>query len=340
MAANVTAAAVAKCTITSNPDVAGIGVRISTYAITGLAILLDTLGDAELQAWFRRVIFHNKIGAARLREDYKELHDSFRTALGISGITMILTAVIQSGLKALSLYHAICLMFYILLIFVPFFFGCLRSPGKKGTMLIYIIASLACEGWMLYFVLNAETFGGQCNAEVWAATAQFDGRGINRNGLLGVTITLMVFSAASLGYVVFPRRTRSKWRKHWLRILADRTLLVLIWCFWIYFTVWLEQIIAKAKYVTAGEKDWTYGQMLAIATLLGPLFEFCSLIRKWYRDPGEPVEEDQREEERVAVEQAQELDEELGRAGGSAEVDVEKGHHVQTEVKRESTISE
>jgi hypothetical protein len=269
------------------------------------------------------VVFSSKIGATRLRDDYKALHDSFRTALGISGITMIMTAIIQSGLNALSLFHAICLMFYILLIFVPFFFGCLRSPGKKGTMLIYIIASLACEGWMLYFVLNAETFGGQCNAEVWAATAQFDGHGINRSGLFGVTVTLMVFSIAALGYVVFPTRTKRKWRKHWVRTLLDRTLLVLIWCFWAYFTVWLEDIIKKSN-VTAGEGEWTFGQMLAIATLLGPLFECCSLIRKWYRDPGEPAVEDQMDLEEAAEDMAERHDEELGRPSGSAGNELEK----------------
>jgi hypothetical protein len=250
---------------------------------------------------------------------------------------MIMTAIIESGLNALSLYHAICLMFYILLIFVPFYFGCLRNPGKKGTMLIYIIASLACEGWMLYFVLNAQTFGGECNAQVWQATAQFDGRGINHSGLLGVTVVLMVFSVATLGYVVFPKQKRPRRlekNKHWLRTVSDRTLLVLIWCFWIYFTVWLEQIIAKAKnYVTSGEEQWTFGQMLAIATLLGPLFEFCSLMRKWWYSPGDPELEDKKLEEAAAVELANRLDEELGRPRGctcacecgTGGIDLEKG---------------
>jgi hypothetical protein len=116
--------------------------------------------------------------------------------------------------------------------------------------------------------------------------------------------------------------------------VADRTLLVLIWCFWIYFTVWLEQIIAKAKnYVTSGEEQWTFGQMLAIATLLGPLFEFCSLMRKWWYSPGDPEAEDKKSEEEAAVEQANRLDEELGRPRGcncacecgNGGIDLEKG---------------
>lgn len=262
--------------------------------MTLFAILLDMLGDEQLQTWMRTRLFKRLIGKNRLRDDYKALHDSFRNTLGISGITMVMTAIVQSGLQQLSLFHAICLMFYILLIFVPFFFGCLRNPSERATMALYVIASLACEGWMLYFVLNADTFGGACNAEVWAATAQYNGRGIDRGGLMGVTITLMVFSVLTLLYVAFPRAkcTKNLWEKRQaFKTGIDRALMLLIFAFWAYFVVWIESIITKSKSkVTAGEADWTFGQMLAIATLLGPVFDFISLVYKWYRDEDPIVE--------------------------------------------------
>jgi len=269
-------------------------VRISVYVMTLFAILLDVLGDKQLQGWIRKRVFKEQINETRLRNDYKALHDSFRNTLGISGFTMVMTAIVQSALKQLSLFHAICLMFFILLIFVPFFFGCLRHPSERVTMALYVVASLACEGWMLYFVLNADTFGGTCNAEVWAATAQYNGRGINRGGLMGVTIALMVFSVITLLYVAFPRVkiAEKMWEKHRaFRTAIDRAIMLLIFAFWAYFVVWTESIITKSKSrVTAGEADWTFGQMLAIATLLGPVFEFCSLVYKWHREDDAAVE--------------------------------------------------
>ncbi|KAF9507451.1 hypothetical protein BS47DRAFT_311284 [Hydnum rufescens UP504] len=133
------------CTgIPANPDVAGIGIRVSIYITT---LIISLIPDSDK--------------TRRLRGD-------LLTAAGLNGFSLLVTALIGTANRSLTLYHAV------LITHLLAFLGIATNPAgsyrpSASRLLLYWITTwmvfvlLLC--WTMYMWATAPTFGppAACN---------------------------------------------------------------------------------------------------------------------------------------------------------------------------------
>lgn len=136
-----------KC-INSNPDIAGIGIRFNFY-ITILVTILT-----------------------RENEYTEELLSGIYKNSVINGLSLILTAVIQTMQGKLDLYHAIFLMYILFILNFVLVFGERKFVWSGQTnfqMFIYLLmhtfSVIVFFIWFLYAQIDGGKFGSQpsCN---------------------------------------------------------------------------------------------------------------------------------------------------------------------------------
>ncbi|KAI0287344.1 hypothetical protein BC826DRAFT_1108519 [Russula brevipes] len=136
-----------KC-LNSNPDIAGIGTRINFY----VTILLTTL--------------------ARGHEDTTELLDELYKSSVLYGLSLVMTAVIQTLQGQLDLYHAIFVMQITFSLNIVYTYGqrrFIQSSSRDFRMKIFItiqmFSTMIFTVWLLYVWVKDSDFGSQpeCN---------------------------------------------------------------------------------------------------------------------------------------------------------------------------------
>jgi hypothetical protein len=221
--------------------------------------------------------------------------------LGVTGLALFLTSVINSARRTMTLFHAICLFHLLALV------GISVSPKGRYPMTmmrylasrwLYYLAACMFLASAVYLFAKAPTYGSQteCNAvvvivifgvNVRATSAIFRWIFVAALALLlfGVVIYCVamcfVFICCSESRRWFPEANESATGNDdsdlW-SIPKDRSLAYLLGrlgaCS--YVIGMLELMIRRNK-VSSDESLWTFGQVLAMVMLVGPVIEIFSL---------------------------------------------------------------
>ncbi|KAF8336328.1 uncharacterized protein EI90DRAFT_3152532 [Cantharellus anzutake] len=133
------------CSINPNPDVSGIGIRLSVYITSTIIALIPRIPETE------------------------ELRKSLTQGAGLNGVALLLTAVVQTGSNSLDLYHAI------IIIHMLGFLGLATYPAGSyratpARLVVFWISTWAVYAtylaWVTYIWVKAPTFGSrpECNS--------------------------------------------------------------------------------------------------------------------------------------------------------------------------------
>ncbi|CRG85088.1 hypothetical protein PISL3812_02224 [Talaromyces islandicus] len=266
--------------VAQNHDIIGIGIRISIY-ILSLA--------SPLISFFLRSA---------------ELSHSIESSLGVTGLALFLTTVIQTALGGIALFHALCVLHLLGLVGIS-----IRPRGnypasaaRDVTLLVlYVVAVSGSLIYFIYVFANAPHFGNQpqCNAET-----KYVLFGVNMQATNDVIrwIFVAVLAMLSLALVMWLmcmsgaacclaldccRRDSEQGAYDYHRPHDDDRLDDRQWSGFIrmlgqlgasiYMMVTLELIIRRNK-LLSNIADWKFGQVLAMMMLIGPLIEAVSLL--------------------------------------------------------------
>ncbi|KAJ5576666.1 hypothetical protein N7535_003592 [Penicillium sp. DV-2018c] len=305
------------CIIEANPDVSGVGIRISIYALC--------LGGS-IVSYLLRVLYPGK--------DQEEFSRGVSSALGMQGLALLCTAIYQTFRGDLTLFHAICVVHLLAILGMD-----LVSKGRYaglGPLRLYffagiqILALAAFLAFNVYVWVKAPTFGSQpkCNEDtvyvvfgvsIKATSPVFRYIILGTLGLIvaSYAITFTCALPCLCGLFMYRRRHpdagnraegRAKGRVPWFvevnpPVYSDRvepprrlhgqallkyTLNKVAYCsFCIYLIVSLEQTISR-NHLDPEERGWTFGQVIAIFLLLGVANELLNvLLAYWDRKKSE-----------------------------------------------------
>ncbi|KAI9743097.1 MAG: hypothetical protein M1818_003392 [Claussenomyces sp. TS43310] len=253
------------CTIQPNPDIIGIGIRISTYILSLAGPLASTLALSQ------------------------ELLDALEGSLGLTGLALFLTTVVSAAQKNLDLFHAICLFHLIALVGVS-----IRSFGQKKnedmsverravSLVFYFIVAIGFLVFSIYLFATAPHFGSdsQCNdqvkfvmfgVDIQATNIVFRGIALFTMGLsmLGTILAILFYFKSFNEYT--PLEGINLYRV--IGAIVGRS----------YIIAMLELIINRNN-LGPGNTTWGFGQLLAMMMLLGPLIQLLSFRNKETSDP-------------------------------------------------------
>ncbi|OQD68699.1 hypothetical protein PENDEC_c032G00040 [Penicillium decumbens] len=297
------------CIIEANPDVTGVGIRASIYALclggTIVNYLLRVISPGEDEAEFSRGV---------------------SSALGMQGLALLCTAIYQTFRTELTLFHAICVVHLLALLGMD-----IISKGRYAGLgpwrlwffaVIQILSLAAFIAFNVYLWVTAPRFGAQpaCNPDTVYVVF---GVSIKATSPVFRYIILGTLGASAVGFIlvfmcmlpclcgawVHNRRGRredqarnrncAKWFLHsgstesrnpnGHERLSGQTLLnftlnrLAYFCFCIYLIVSLEQTIQRNN-LDPEERGWTFGQVIAIFLLLGVTNELSNVVlAKWDR---------------------------------------------------------
>ncbi|KAK6523314.1 hypothetical protein TWF281_001293 [Arthrobotrys megalospora] len=281
------------CTIEPNPDVTGLGIRVSIYA---LCIVSRAI----------KYIFQPFLG----KDEFLEFSSAIDTPLGLQGLALLCTALYQTIGQKLTLFHAICCIHLLALLGVDLYsrgrytgFG----PGRLiVTTVINILAVCAFIAFNVYVWITAPTFGSQpeCNSSTVyvvfgvsiSATAP-----IFRYIILAtlavipacIIVALILMLPCVLCIVACKLCSDSDSESGGVGAVAtslnpepadpcvaatNRVKYVLAnLAFCIYAIVSLEQTISRNN-LDVEEKEWTFGQIIAVFLLLGVGNEVVTIL--------------------------------------------------------------
>lgn len=285
--------------ISSNPDIAGIGIRINFYA----TILLIALTPEN--------------------EYTGELLDGIYKNSVINGLGLVITAVIQTIEKQLDLYHAIFVMQIIFSLNFVYGYGhrLYRSNQTDFRLKFFIevqtFTTVVFTGWLLYVWVKGSNFGSQqaCNHLVKYVLLFIDIRA-TVTWLRVLFIVYLVITAFALlfkfGVIVSTHMTQlradiyeklpdiivstetrpstqsstlqSQERSekenssgrtgHWYVNLSVIPA--------VYGVATLELMVhANRSVIQSGENTWGFGQIIAIILTLGIFIDVVVAIRDW-----------------------------------------------------------
>jgi len=198
---------------------------------------------------------------------------SIVTAQGVIGLGLLITAVIQTGLGKLSLYHAfliINLLFLLSTSFLYFFFN--PNPALRRRW-FFLIAMILLASYSLYVGLTASTFGSQpeCNGTVkiiWVlhvSTASFIW--FRNFGICIFSIYFTVAIAHAVQVCYFRHRVVNLG-------LSPGTALRVYGVFILVVNIILIIIIEVTNHVNNVPENapaWSFGQTLPIVMLIPPI---------------------------------------------------------------------
>ncbi|KAJ1549303.1 hypothetical protein HK405_005923 [Cladochytrium tenue] len=279
------------CVIAANPDVTGIGIRASIYALV--------LGGRIL------VYLIAQMGGEEGEEEARDFRAAVESALTLQGLALLCTAIYQTSRQQLSLFHAICCVHLLALLGVSI--TPVNSYGSHGPWRTYgnaafsLLAILAFVGFDSYVWATAPTFGSQpdCNADTRYVIF---GVAIRATNDVFRYIILASFAATAAGFIITITCLACCFVGFWvmrdrlgplttyrsdapvseepaaLNSRAARALanVVLMTGVSIYAIVSLEQTIAVNN-VGEEEREWGFGQVLALFLLLGVVNELVNL---------------------------------------------------------------
>ncbi|KAH8693681.1 hypothetical protein BGW36DRAFT_429720 [Talaromyces proteolyticus] len=269
------------CIIQPNPDVTGTGIRISIYVLA--------LGGRIAEFIASQIGDH---------EDAKELKVAVDSTLSVQGLAVLFTAVIQTFLNKLTLFHAICSIHLLALLGIS-----LPRQVKYenvGPLRLYVWIGIKVSAGCVFIVFatyiwaTAKTFGVQpeCNASTvyvvfgisipaTSTALRWVMVGTLALTALGTLIGVIMMISFSAFFMWQARRHPNDWEtfryreqrpieakskiEQWMGMINTSSVNI-------YAMVSLEQTIARNN-IGPGEKDWTFGQIIAIFMLVGVVNE-------------------------------------------------------------------
>ncbi|KAH9002861.1 hypothetical protein EDB83DRAFT_2468442 [Lactarius deliciosus] len=295
--------AATSCTgIISNPDLAGIGIRLNFYVTVLLTALIPQ------------------------KEYTDELLDSLYLNAIFYGLALLITALVQTIQRQLDLYHAIIVMQVILSLQFLHGFGMRRYilANKKEfrikmklTIAIQILSLLIFYPWSFYMWINAPRFGAQpeCNDLVkfvlvfytFQATVLW-ARYLCMTILAMTTFALLcnlivIFAVYKVHKVVQPpsddrsdsekgnepslepaNKTKNLAKKMGTKLI--RVLTTIAWGLSILSAVVgvaNTELTVHRNYpnVQAGEGAWGFGQIVSVIFILPSVIEILVTLDKW-----------------------------------------------------------
>ncbi|KAF8625964.1 hypothetical protein AX17_006689 [Amanita inopinata Kibby_2008] len=269
------------CTvIPANADVSGIGIRVNLYITT---LLMAVIPETPATLPLLEVLIANA---------------------GVSGVALLITAIVQTVQKQLSLYHAI------FIIHMLYFLGVAVVPtGRyRGNICIQTIRALTSfivtygtmmlfTGFAIYVWAAAPQFGStpECNNEIkyifffrsvratvgWLRKLWMAGLGISLAFLIFFPLLVCMCSC-------LVNSGSGSWGSGGYSSGEPRKLKVSLFA-GIYAVIMLELYVKRNKNLIAeGENQWSFGQIYALIMILATLNEFAHFIIGL----GSPEEED------------------------------------------------
>ncbi|EFQ24970.1 uncharacterized protein GLRG_00114 [Colletotrichum graminicola M1.001] len=263
------------CVIEANLDATGTGIRASIYTLCLASGILKTI-----------------IQLTTSEKNYTEFCQAINSALQLQGLALLCTAVYQTLKGQLTLFHAICVLHLLSLLG----FGLVAQRRYQGGGLnrwlvmaaLRVIIACAFTTLTAYIWATAPTFGNQpdCNASTVYVVFGVSIRATN-DIFRYVILALMASMAfgwvlSMVMYVVLAHcccggaRSGMKWAKQ--NLISGQVVQLFIQTgINVYMIVTLEQIV-KRNNLSKEEKEWTFGQILAIFVLLGVVVEVINIL--------------------------------------------------------------
>jgi len=271
------------CTlIAANPDVSGIGIRVNLYTTMLVMALVPNIPGVTSP--LLNVVAGNA---------------------GISGVALLITAIVETAQQQLSLYHAIFILH------ILYFTGVMVAPGGNYnssisthskriiiTLLTYG-ALLLFTGYAFYVWAKAPSFGSspECNNEIkyvfFFHSVRATAGWLRKLWMAMLGITLGVFIIVPLiGYAcctAFGGATTVASHERHSRV---PTTSVVVYAMitnlekilgTVYAISMLELYERRNSHlIKAGEQAWTFGQILAIVQIFRILIEVIHCIMSWF----------------------------------------------------------
>jgi hypothetical protein len=231
-----------------------------------------------------------------------ELAKSIDSSLGVSGLALFLTTVISTAGNHIALFHAICIFHLLALA------GLSVKPKGRYPMgrirfwafnTFYVVAVTGSLSYFIYVFTTAPTFGNQpqCNDQTlyvifgfnitatnnvirWIFVASFAvlllGFGMYLLLMMGAVCSLALGCTSCCGITQqdseLPSDEAADGPK---RRIPYHLIGHVVAC--AYIIAMLELIIARNN-LGPGARLWTFGQVLAMMMLIGPIIELLSLL--------------------------------------------------------------
>lgn len=293
--------------IPPNPDISGIGVRTAMYAQAALCLL------------------HPVIASLDGKYDRREKERLFASMLSLSLllIALVLSAIIQTGLSGISPFHAVVVLNLYWLVFLSM--GAMMHASSVRRVIILAIVGLIRECLVASFALRLWiTMDHQdpCTSLthyiiLFKFAIPLTSRSL-RTASIAVYAVLFACGLCDSAFAarrVFKIRTKSSTAASALQPQSsskgvgpqhpvDRLglrLLPVAFVYQVYWIVCTELTIRHNAHLLiqsdSGENSWTFGQTLAMAMLVVPLYEV--FMAGWdelqRRKGGQQVEEEKQE---------------------------------------------
>ena len=214
-----------------------------------------------------------------------ELSRAFQSSLGVTGLGLFLTTVVYTARNSIDLFHAICVFHLLGLAGITISpKGHYRSGAARTTIFVtaYMIVAIGYLVWLIYVFATAPTFGEhpECNQQIiyviFGANIGFTIATL-RWLFVAIFASLLIWTCFSQVLVVYYGVSRG------LREGSDEKprgfppSLLGHWAASAYIICMLELIIQRNS-LAPGIGLWTFGQVLAMAMLIGPLIELVGAI--------------------------------------------------------------
>ena len=216
-----------------------------------------------------------------------ELFRATKSSIGVTELALFLTTIVYTARRSIDLFHATC-VFHLLGLA-----GISISPkghyplGAVRTAIFstgYNIVGIGYLVWLIYVFATAPNFGEhpECNhqtiyvifgANVGATVTAF--RWVVVAGFAGVLLPTCIWAFYSTFTCCRLSRKLQKAREQKLRRLPPS--LLGHWAGSTYIVVMLELMIRRNS-LAPGIGLWTFGQVLAMAMLIGPVIELVGAI--------------------------------------------------------------
>ncbi|KAG8803251.1 hypothetical protein FRC18_007350, partial [Serendipita sp. 400] len=258
-----------ECLILLNPDIAGI--RLSLYILSLAGPIVAVFASSN------------------------ELFRSVEKSLGVTGLALLLTTFISAGQGRIDLFHALCVFHLAGLTGFS-----MRPSLRKGrsnrvsqlaTFALFYLGLLGFCVFIVYLLGTARRFGAspECNPQILYVLFGFNIPAVNYEFrwlfiacIIFVLISVLV--GGVIGFVVRAQDDSDDEQEdgvNYMQFMGDLAGRA-------YIIAMLELIIRRNNVLSDGSV-WSFGQILAMMMLIGPIIELTSLFTSTDSDLGGKV---------------------------------------------------